>query len=201
MTSLYIYGSGGHSKVILDILFKQGRTVTALIDDNPRQSAIFDIPVLPSTILPTLIPETSEWLIGIGNNQIRQKIAQQLHQLGHRFTTAIHPSAQIGLGVTIAPGTVIMANAVLNSDTQIGHHVIINTGATIDHDCTIGDYTHISPGTTLCGHVSIGASCLLSVGTQVAPGLTIADGITCAPGCIITRSIESAQNLYPASEN
>jgi sugar O-acyltransferase (sialic acid O-acetyltransferase NeuD family) len=162
MRSIYIYGSGGHSKVILDVLLKQGRTVTALIDDNPKQPVIFDIPVLPSTILPTLIPEASEWLIGIGNNQIRQTIAQQLHQLGHRFTTAIHPSAQIGLGVTIAPGTVIMANTVINPDTHIGHHVIINTGATIDHDCTIGDYTHISPGTTLCGHVIVGSQCLLS---------------------------------------
>jgi sugar O-acyltransferase (sialic acid O-acetyltransferase NeuD family) len=189
MTSLYIYGSGGHSKVILDILFKQGRTVTALIDDNPKQPAIFDVPVLPSTVLPTLLPETSEWLIGIGNNQIRQTIAQQLHQLGHRFTTAIHPSAQIGLGVTIDSGTVIMANAVINSDSQIGQHVIINTGATIDHDCTIGDYTRISPGTTLCGHVTIGSHCLLAVGTKAVPCLTIGDRFTCSPGSIITTSI------------
>ena len=142
---IYLYGCGGHGKVILDILHQQGRTVTAIVDDNPPPgiSQIHGVPVyLGKQILAKIEPNSSQWIVAIGNNCIRQQIAAKLETQGYTFTTAIHPSAQIALGVDIAPGTVVMANAVVNIDTKIGHHVIVNTGATIDHDCQISDYCH-----------------------------------------------------------
>ena len=176
LSPVYIYGCGGHGRVILDILQYQNIPVAGFVDDYPAlgQTHLLDIPILPpSALLPDLEPKACQWIIAIGNNAIRQTIAQKLQALDHTFATAIHPAAHIGSRVTIGPGSVIMANTVINCDTVIGQHVILNTGSTVDHDCTLGDFCHIAPGSTLCGHVSIGAGAWLQVGSKVAPGLTL----------------------------
>jgi acetyltransferase EpsM len=190
MKPIYLYGCGGHGKVILDILHYQGQVVAAFVDDNPLPgiTQLHGVPVYPTnTILPTLNPEQIQWIVSIGNNTIRQKIAEFLSFQRHSFATAIHPSAQIGTNVIIAPGTVIMANTAINIDTQIGHHVIINTGSTIDHDCIIDDYCHIAPGCTLGGQVKVGKASLLGTGTKISSGVEIPDSTTYNPGLISSR--------------
>jgi len=168
--------------------------VTAIVDDNPPLgvSQIHGVPIyLTKEILPKIEPKDSQWIVAIGNNRIRQQIAEKLQTQGHRFTTAIHPSAQIALGVEIAPGTVVMANAVINIDTRIGTHVIVNTGATIDHDCQIGNYCHIAPGCSLCGQVTLGTGVFLGVGSCVCPCLEIGEQTTCGAGSVVIRSLPS----------
>lgn len=190
---IYLYGCGGHAKVILDILRKQQRCVTAFVDDNPPAGIeqIHGVPVyLASELLPTISPN-SQWIVCIGNNRIRQNIAQKLNNQGLSFTTAIHPSAKIALGVDIRPGTVVMANAVINTDTKIGHHAIINTGSTIDHDCIIGDYCHIAPGCSICGQVQLHQGVFLGVGSSICPSIQIGEHTTCGAGSVVVKSLPS----------
>jgi sugar O-acyltransferase (sialic acid O-acetyltransferase NeuD family) len=193
---IYLYGGGGHAKVILDILHRQQRPVAGIADDcvTSALSDLYGVPVCSTTDLLARIAQRDScegiaWIIAIGNNQIRQSIAEKLSRQGYQFTTAIHPSAQIALGVAIAPGTVVMANAVLNTDVQVGHHAIINTAATIDHDCVIGDYVHIGPGCSLCGQVVVAAGALLGVGTKVKPAIEIGAWTTCGAGSIVVKSL------------
>ncbi|NEP01153.1 MAG: acetyltransferase [Symploca sp. SIO2E9] len=196
---IYLYGCGGHAKVILDILYQQGRQVKALVDDNPPTgiTKIHGVPVHSAVeILPKIPSAGSEWIVAIGNNPIRQQIVQKLKDQGHSFTTAIHPSAQIALGVDIAPGTIIMANAVINTDTKIAHHVIVNTGVTIDHDCQISDYCHIAPGCSVCGQVKLGTGVFLGVGTSVCPSIEIGVETTCGAGSVVISSLPSHCLVY-----
>jgi sugar O-acyltransferase (sialic acid O-acetyltransferase NeuD family) len=194
---LYLYGCGGHAKVILDILHRQSRRVTAILDDRSSVSDLYGVPVYRSADrLAEISPDRSEWIIAIGNNSVRQRVAEALALQGHLFTQAIHPSAQIALGVCIQPGTVVMANAVINADAQIGHHVIVNTAATIDHDCVIQDYCHIAPGCALCGAVQCGMGVFLGVGTKVCPGLDIGAYTTCGAGSVVVQSLPSRSLAY-----
>lgn len=187
---IYIYGCGGHGRVILDILQSQNRAIAGIVDDHPAptQDNFQGIPLsTPDALLPVLDPSVCQWIIAIGNNAIRQTIAQTLQTLNHTFATIIHSSAQIGSRVTIGAGTVIMANTVINCDTVIGDHVILNTGSTLDHNCTLGDFCHIAPGSTLCGHVTVGAGTWLQVGSKVAPGVTIGDNLIGPAGEIYVK--------------
>lgn len=190
---IYLYGCGGHAKVIFDILLKQQRAVTAFVDDRPPPGIkkIHGVPVYLASELLSTVSLHSQWIVCIGNNRIRQRIAQRLKNQGHSFTTAIHPSAKIALGVDIAPGTVVMANAVINTDTKIGHHAIINTGTTIDHDCIIGDCCHIAPGCSLCGQVQLHNSVFLGVGSSVCPSVEIGKHTTCGAGSVVVKSLPS----------
>jgi sugar O-acyltransferase (sialic acid O-acetyltransferase NeuD family) len=188
----YLYGGGGHAKVILDILSKQNRLVDGIGDDSITQglTQIHGVPVeRTAAILARYKTDEILWIVAIGNNQARHAVVDRLSQKGYQFTTAVHPSAQIALGVNILPGTVVMANAVINTDAQIGHHAIINTAATIDHDCVIGDYVHIAPGCSLCGQVMVRTGALLGVGTKVKPAMEIGAWTTCGAGSIVVKSL------------
>lgn len=139
---------------------------------------------------------SSQWIVAIGNNPIRHQIAEKLESYGYSFTTAIHPSAEIACGVEIGPGSVVMANTVINMDTKIGNHVIINTGATIDHDCIIGSYSHVAPGCTLCGKIELGESVFLGVGTKIIPGIHIGEYAMCGAGSVVIKSLPSLCLAY-----
>ncbi|NJL61125.1 MAG: acetyltransferase [Methylacidiphilales bacterium] len=197
---IYLYGCGGHAKVILDILCKQGRKVAAFVDDNPPIgfTHIHGIPVkknVPET-LAEIECDRSQWIVAIGNNPIRRRIVEKLDNCGYSFTTAIHPSAQIACGIEIGSGTVIMANSVINTDSIIGNHVIVNTGATIDHDCIIGNYSHIAPGCRLCGKIKLGEGVFLGVGTKVIPNINIEEYATCGAGSVVVKSLPSLCLAY-----
>lgn len=50
---------------------------------------------------------------------------------GLSLATFVHPDAAISRLVKIGAGTVVMAGAVVNSDTAIGDGHIVNTGTTV----------------------------------------------------------------------
>jgi sugar O-acyltransferase (sialic acid O-acetyltransferase NeuD family) len=192
---IYLYGCGGHAKVVLDILERQNRIVKAFVDDNPpsQMTHIHGVPVWKTTteILLDRECDRSLWIVAIGNNRIRRFVAEKLEGYGCSFTTAIHPSAEISRTVEIDPGTVIMPNAVINTDTKIGSHVIVNTGTTIDHDCLIKSYSHIAPGSHICGQVKLEEGVFLGVGTKVVPSIVVGENTTCGAGSVVVKSLPS----------
>lgn len=192
---IYLYGGGGHAKVIADILKCQNRMLVAVVVDSLEQPRL-NIPVILSNRLSTISRSESQWIVAIGDNAIRQRVAHKLASQGYRFTMAVHPSAQLSDSVTIGAGSVVMPNVVINADTTIGSHCIVNTGATIDHDCQISDYTHVAPGCSLCGGVTAEEGALLGVGTRVIPGLSIGQWTTCGAGSVVVKNLPSNVTAY-----
>ena len=86
---IYLYGAGGHAKVIIDILECCGETVAGIFDDDPAK-AIWNFP--PLKFPGAFNSFSDELIISIGNNFIRKKIAMQIEANYH---TAINPSAII----------------------------------------------------------------------------------------------------------
>lgn len=72
-SNIYLYGSGGHAKVIADILRFQRQTIAGFIDDDPAKvgSHICGMPVMPSKQLSKIRPSESKWIVAIGNNEMR----------------------------------------------------------------------------------------------------------------------------------
>ena len=195
-----IIGASGHGKVIADIIHQSGDQVMGFLDDDPTKKEIHQIPVLGKIEDTQKYKDDFCFIIGIGDNQIRKKIAERNPALN--YYTAIHPTAVIGEGVRIGNGTAVMANAVINADANIGEHCIINTSAVIEHECVIGDYTHISPQACLCGNVYVGEECHIGAGVTVINNLSICLKCTIGIGAVVVSNIEK-QGIYignPAKE-
>lgn len=187
---MYLYGAGGHAKVILDILEAQGVEAEGIIDDNKVGE------YMGTRILHGWVRNYSPVIISIGSNDARKKIAEQLSREGAIFGTAVHPSAIVSPKAAIGEGSVIMQGSIIQSCAHIGRHCIINTGASVDHECQIGDYAHISPHATLCGNVSVGEGTWIGAGSVIIPGIKIGKWSIVGAGSVVCRDIPDGVVAY-----
>lgn len=188
--NVVVIGASGHGKVIADTIIKSGDKVVGFLDDGvDKGSRVAGIEIL-GKIEDYKIFENCEFIIAIGNPNIRRKIANDLPV---KWYTAIHPSAVISsLEVELGEGTVVMANAVINSSAKIGKHCIVNTGAIVEHDNYIGDYVHLSPNATLAGTVTVGEMTHIGVGACVKNNINIASNCTIGAGAVVVKDISES---------
>lgn len=179
-----IYGASGHSKVIIEILERRGERIEGLFDDDPEKILLLDYPVSNDSAFLQL--NNLNWVIGIGDNATRKKIAEN-NSLN--YTEIIDIGTNISRRITVGKGSVIMPGVTINSSVVIGHHAIVNTNASIDHDCILMDYVHISPNATLCGGVSIGEGTHVGSGAVIIPGIKIGKWAKIGAGSVIIRDI------------
>lgn len=186
---LIIIGASGHGKVIADIALKLGYEIVGFLDDNDSIKEICGFLVLGNTKKIQDYKEECEFIIAIGNNSIREKIAEQY---GVKWATLIHPTAVIGMHAQIGQGTVVMANAVINPCANIGKHCIINTGSVVEHDNVLDDYVHISPNAVLAGTVRIGKKTHVGVNVCVKNNINITEDVIVGVGAAVVEDIKEA---------
>lgn len=193
MNRLIIIGAGGHGKVVADIAAKIGYTDICFADDHAKGQCL-GFPILGGTAcLEAWNDGATDFVIGIGNNAVRKKIAEEYDI---NWVRLVHPSAQIGLRASIGRGTVVMAGAVVNACASVGEHCIINTRAVVEHDDRIGNYVHLSPGVTLSGTVTVGECTWLGTGTSVINNVDICANVTVGVGSVVIRSIQKEGIYY-----
>ncbi len=198
-----IVGSSGHAKVVIDIFEKSGAYDIVGLVDPLRQvgEKIMNYRILGSLEnLPQLLRDrpNCKIFIAIGDNWIRKqeydRITGLLPDIG--FATAVHPSAQIGSGVTIGKGTAIMAGAVINSDTVVGDFVIVNTKASADHENHLGNFSSLAPNVTLGGKVTIGEFTAVGIGATALHGVAIGKHCLIGAGSLILRDCSDNVVVY-----
>jgi FlaA1/EpsC-like NDP-sugar epimerase len=103
-----VIGSGGHAKVVIDILELMGtyEVVGVTSKDSGLGSSFFGYPVLGTDdVLPGLMEKgINHAAIGIGglkDNRLRKKIFEKIKSLGFEMVTAVHPSVIISPSVKI----------------------------------------------------------------------------------------------------
>lgn len=187
MSDLIIIGASGHAKVLADIAIKTGYKILGFLDDNESVSEVLGYNRLGKISDCLKYKDICNFVIGIGNNMVRKKIAEEYPQL--KYVTLIHPSASIGLNAKIDIGTVVMPMSVINSCATIGRHSIINSGAVVEHDCNVGDFCLIASRSTLCGVVKIGNNVHIDAGSVINKVLYVCDNVTVDAGSVVAENI------------
>jgi UDP-N-acetylbacillosamine N-acetyltransferase len=192
-TRVFVYGAGGHGKVVYDALIGSGVV---------PQAEFFDDHLTPGTVVLDSIvrggfPEPLESAecqragiaLGVGDNQVRARIARRCAEAGFILLRVIHPRAVVSPFAQVAEGAVVLAGAIVNPSAHVGRGAIINSGAVVEHDVQIGDFSHVSPNATLGGGVIIGANAWIGLGAKILPGLEVGEGAVIGAGAVVTKSI------------
>lgn len=183
-----IIGASGHGKVVADVISAAGDTVVGFLDDDTSKQKCGNYPVL-GTVHEAKKHLQCRFIIAIGNNDVRKRIAEKLDLPWH---TAIHPSAVISHSAVIGPGTVVMPNAVVNAEARIGAHCILNTGTIVEHENSIADFVHLSPRAALGGNVHVGECSHIGIGACVKNNIAICDNCTIGAGAAVVKNIREA---------
>lgn len=194
MLDIVVIGAGGHAKVVVDILEKTGvYRIKGYIDQHiPQGTLLYGYEVLGAEdVIPQLGDSIAGGVAAIGDNWTRAQVVKRIRAVSptFRFIQAIHPSAQIAKGVTIGEGSVVMAGAVINSDSHIGDHCIVNTLASIDHDCALGHYASVAPHAVLGGGVTVRDYVAVAIGARVVHAVEIGEHTVIGAGATVLSDI------------
>lgn len=181
--NVVVLGASGHAHVIADVVSAMGDKVVAFLDDDQHNN------VRSGSISDYVKFKNAEFIIGIGNADIRESLANSLNV---KWFTAIHPSAIISPSAVLGKGTVVMPNAVINARAVIGNHCIINTGAIVEHNNIISDYVHISVGAKLGGNVKIGKKSWVGIGATVVNNIDICENCILGAGAVIIHDLKES---------
>lgn len=188
MKKVIVVGTGGHAKVIADIILKSGDEILGFLDDNYNLNKFINFNFLGKISNYIAFKDEAEFIIAIGDSHIRDNISQNMS--GAKWYKAIHPSAVIShIDVKIGEGSVIMANAVLNSCSFIGNHCIINTGSILEHDSKVEDFSHLSVGAKVAGNVTVGKHTWIGVGVNINNNIYITSDCMIGSGCTVVNNI------------
>ncbi len=156
-------------------------------------------------IIETEVPRYDDipFVIGIGENAIRQKLAQR-YANKISFLSLIHPSATFGRGQRKAAeerqGVIVCAGARFTNNIQIGNFCIFNQNATIAHDVVVEDFVHVAPGSVISGNVHIGLRSWIGAGAVINQGtesmkLSIGADTVIGSGAVVLKNCE-ANSVY-----
>lgn len=188
---LVIIGASGQGKVVADVALKTKKYKEILfLDEQLDKKECIGIPVKGNFSHVSEYIHDAEFFVAIGNSEIRRVITNKLIEMNAQIATLIHPMASIGECVEIGKGTVVMAGAIINSDSVIGMGNIINTASSVDHDCHLGEYIHLAVGAHVCGTVSIGDNTWIGAGATIRNGVNITDNCMIGLGAVVVKNID-----------
>lgn len=134
--------------------------------------------------------EDLDFILGIGDNTIRLKVAQLIKSKNKKILNVIHPTASFGQKVTIGEGNFIARNVSINPLASISNYCILNTGCIVEHECVINQGVHVAPGAVLAGNVTVGENTFIGANAVIKQGITIGKNVTIGAGSVVIRDIE-----------
>lgn len=182
----YLFGASGHAKVVVDVINSTNNKIIGVFDDNQQLESFQDIPFLGKLEKDNKVLKKGEFIIAIGNNEIRKQIVNNIKS---KYFTALHRNCFISAYSVIGKGTVVMQYASVNSNAKIGNHCILNTSSVIEHDCVIDDFAHISPNATLTGSVKVGEGTHIGSGAVIIPNIKIGKWCVIGAGSVVIEDI------------
>ena len=189
---LYVFGAGGHGKVVADAALAMRRfELRGFIDDDERRhrESVLAVPVVGG--LEAIEREAAGVAValGIGANAARIAAFARVLEKQHSVFTVVHPSAVIASGVRLGDGTFVAPLAVIHTDAHTGRACIVNCGAVVEHDNRLGDGVHVSPNAALGGNVTLGDEVHVGLGAVVLPGVSVGARSVIGAGAVVVADV------------
>jgi len=193
---LYIYGSGGTGREVLDIakrinLDYRVWSELIFIDDYREQDQLNGIRVLKFDGIPKNVEECG-FVITVGEPEFREELFNRARNRGLRATSIIDPSAKISEFCKIGPGCIIYPHAVVSTETTLNDNVMIQFNAVVGHDASIGSHSVVSSGAVIGGSVKLGKKSFVGMSACIKDGCNVGDQVILGMGSVLGTDIGSS---------
>jgi len=202
ISRLVLLGAGGHASDVLGVVEALNeRTPTfelvGLLDDRPLvDTARFagrQVSLLGG--LDRLVELDACWIAAVGWPATRRHIVDRALATGCPIATLVSPAADIGAGVDVGVGVVVMGSARLSPCSQVGDHALVSYLAGVGHDATIGSGTSVMPGAMVSGGVEVGAGVLVGSNATILEGIRVGDGATIGAGAVVLTNVAAGATV------
>ncbi len=188
---IVILGAGCFAEEVADLISMIGGCrVVGFVEGLDRDRCRQPLLGLPVRWIDDLeaVRDSCQTVCAVGSPQ-REAFIRQACAQGLKFTTMVHPSAQVSATTHLGEGCIVGAGVVIGAYTEVGRHVIVNRGALIGHHVHVGDYATISPGANIAGKTTIGPSTYVAMGATIIDEISIGRHCLIAAGAVVTRNV------------
>jgi sugar O-acyltransferase (sialic acid O-acetyltransferase NeuD family) len=202
MRDLVIVGAGGFARETaaavhaVNEVAPTWRLLGFLDDDEALHGRVRGgVPILGGIDTVAALP-TAAVVVCVGNPReyaSRARIVRRLALPPERYATVVHPSAAIGAGCVIGPGSVLLAQVALTADVQIGGHVAVMPQVVLTHDNVVADHVTIASGVRLGGGARLARGAYIGAGALIREGLTVGDWSLVGMGSTVLHDVPPAQ--------
>lgn len=195
--SYVIWGSGGTSKKLFDVVTLIGGAVIALFDHDPAaRSVLENVPIYHGE------EGLQRWcalragaacnaLVGAesAGGADRLKLRRLFLRYNLTTPTVLHPTAAVSPSARVGPGTAVFTLAIVDAHATVGETCIINDACRVGHDCTVGDGVHVAPGAMILGGAQVGNNALIGANAVVMPGVRVGDNTKVGAGAVVLSDL------------
>lgn len=135
------------------------------------------------------------YLLGTGDNALRERIFRRLMKLNAEFLTLISADASVKLSAQLGVATVVLEGAIVQTFARIGKGCIINSGSVVEHECVLGDFVHVAPGAVLAGNVVVGDGAFIGANAVVKQGVKIGKHAVIGAGSVVIRDVNEGETV------
>lgn len=188
--SIAVIGYSGHSLVVIDAAKELKWNVKYYCEKNEVEQNPLNLIYLGDEASNHFDWDaSSQFILGIGDNRIRKKIAQLILSKQKEILTVQHPTSVVSQLSNLGVGNFVAANAIVNAFATVEDFCILNTGCIIEHECRIKTGAHIAPGAVLAGNVTVGEQSFIGANAVVKQGVTIGDNVVVGAGSVVLQDI------------
>jgi acetyltransferase EpsM len=188
---IILIGYSGHGMVVVDAALDNCLSIVGYAEKKITEKNPFQLKYIGYEKEETFIgwQLDADFLIGIGDNYIREKIFNDIINRGRKVKTLISTTSIISKYSTIGNGTFVSGNVTINASSRIGKNVILNTGCIVEHECNIENSVHIAPGAVLAGNVTIGERSFIGANAVLKQGIVIGKDVIVGAGTVVLHDI------------
>lgn len=194
---IILVGYSGHGLVVADTAFENNLNVIGYTEKSVNNVNPFKLEHLGNESSPNfdLWNLDVDFILGIGDNKIREKVYNLIIKRNKKVISVINTSASISSFATIGDGVFINRNVSINALAYVGNNVILNTGCIIEHECEVNENVHVAPGAVLAGNVRVGAGTFIGANAIVKQGVVIGENVIVGAGTIVLNDIPNGKKI------
>jgi sugar O-acyltransferase (sialic acid O-acetyltransferase NeuD family) len=205
---LVIIGAGGFGREVLDVAESVAAQraqsevgshlkVLGFVDDGDVAQELLarlERPLLGGTDHLAGIGAT-HYVVGVGNPQVRERLAEKADRAGLAALTLVHHSATLGKDVHLGAGTVVCAGVRITTNVVAGRHVHLNLNATVGHDARLDDFVTVNPLAAISGDVVLEKGVTVGTTASINQGLRVGAGSTVGAGAAVIRDVPEGSTV------
>ena len=194
--NISIIGAGTYGEVVKELVEILGYTVEAFYDDdNEKIGKYIDGVLVAGRIeLEDIIKSKNEYVIAIGNNQLRKSLGESIKKKGANLPTLIHPKATISPSAKIGEGCIIHANSYIWTKVNINSFSIISPNTLLAHHTVIGEGGFVSSGANIGAGINFGSCVFIGIGATIMTGVVkLGDNCIIGAGSTVIKDVDANQ--------
>lgn len=196
--NVILIGYSGHGYVVADVALENQWNLLGYAEKKQLQYNPFQLVYIGYENNSAFFSSNNnqiEYVIGIGDNYIREKVFNSILDNNKKPLTLISPSAIISNSVKMGKGVFVNKNVIINALVTVGENVILNTACIIEHECVIGDSVHIAPGVVLAGNVTIGKRSYIGANSVIKQGVIIGEDVIVGAGTVVLMDVPNQKTI------